>query len=81
MRTTPTPSLNTNTNYCRLCDDTLELGFKEYNCSETNQIIYVDVETPGYEISCGTVSSCTQYLNSIYTYTYLHPSYTVSTHI
>ena len=57
VRTTPTPSLNTNTNYCRLCDDTLELGYKEYNCSETNQIIYVDVETPGYEISCGTVSS------------------------
>ena len=58
---TPTPSLNTNTNYyCRLCDDTLELGYKEQWCNETNEIVYVDLAqfpTTDVQITCGIVSA------------------------
>ena len=58
---TPTPSLNTNTNYyCRLCDDSLELGYKEQWCNETNEIVYVDLAqfpTTDVQITCGIVST------------------------
>ena len=70
MRTTPTPSLNTNTNYCRLCDSSLEVGYKEQWCNETNEIVYVDLEqfpTTDVQITCGIVSRYWQLLYDLST--------------
>ena len=37
----------------RLCDSSLELGYEDITCSNTSEIIYVDLLT--YETSCGPV--------------------------
>ena len=39
--------------FIRLCDSSLELGYEDITCSNTSEIIYVDLLT--YETSCGPV--------------------------
>jgi len=44
-------SVNNNCTHARLCDSSLELGYEDITCSNTSEIIYVDLLT--YETSCG----------------------------
>ena len=41
--------------FCRLCDDTTDLGYTEYRCEEERKILWVDMAT--LQITCGTVNN------------------------